>query len=134
MLRGLTTSTFAAEDLDAAARWYADLFGVEPYFQQPGYVEFRIGDYQHEFGIIDAAYANGRASGPVGAVVYWHVDDVEAAVARLVAQGATVHEPVREFGEGFVAASVVDPFGNLLGVMYNQHYLDVLTSSDGQRP
>ncbi len=23
---------------------------------------------------------------------------------------------------------VIDPFGNLLGVMYNQHYLDVLTS------
>jgi hypothetical protein len=28
----------------------------------------------------------------------------------------------------FVAASVVDPFGNLLGVMYNPHYLEVLGS------
>lgn len=32
-------------------------------------------------------------------------------------------------GEGFVTASVVDPFGNILGVMYNRHYLDVLASS-----
>jgi hypothetical protein len=25
-----------------------------------------------------------------------------------------------------VTASVVDPFGNLLGVMFNRHYLDIL--------
>ena len=27
-----------------------------------------------------------------------------------------------------MTAVVVDPFGNLLGVMYNQHYLDVLAT------
>lgn len=27
---------------------------------------------------------------------------------------------------GFVTASVIDPFGNVLGVMYNPHYVDVL--------
>jgi len=26
-------------------------------------------------------------------------------------------------------ASVVDPFGNILGIMYNQHYLQVLESA-----
>jgi hypothetical protein len=26
---------------------------------------------------------------------------------------------------------VVDPFGNILGVMYNQHHLDVLSSRKG---
>lgn len=40
--------------------------------------------------------------------------------------GATVHEKPTERGSGFVTASVVDPFGNTLGVMCNQHYLDVL--------
>jgi hypothetical protein len=25
-----------------------------------------------------------------------------------------------------VTASVIDPFGNVLGVMYNPHYVDVL--------
>lgn len=33
-----------------------------------------------------------------------------------------------ELGPGFVTASVVDPFGNVLGVMFNQHYLDVLAT------
>jgi len=41
---------------------------------------------------------------------------------------ATVYEEPVERGPGFVAASVVDPFGNILGVMYNQHYLEVLES------
>lgn len=31
----------------------------------------------------------------------------------------------------FVTASVVDPFGNILGVMYNPHYLEVLGSTRG---
>jgi len=39
--------------------------------------------------------------------------------------GATEYQPITKRGEGFVTASVVDPFGNVLGVMYNQHYLAV---------
>jgi len=129
MLRGLTTVSFYAADLDAARRWYTELLGIEPYFQRPGYVEFRIGDHQHELGIIDARYAPGGATdGPGGAVVYWHVDDLAATFDRLLSLGATEHDAPRERGEGFVTASVVDPFGNILGVMYNQHYLQVLAN------
>lgn len=41
--------------------------------------------------------------------------------------GASVHEPITPRGDsGFVTASVVDPFGNILGVMTNPHYLEVL--------
>ena len=65
---------------------------------------------------------------PSGAVLYWHVDDVVAAFGRLIEVGATEHEGVRERGSGFVTASVVDPFGNVLGVMQNPHYLDVLAA------
>jgi hypothetical protein len=28
-----------------------------------------------------------------------------------------------------VTAAVVDPFGNVLGIMYNPHYLEILASS-----
>ena len=59
-------------------------------------------------------------------MTYWAVDDVQATFDRLLALGATVHQARIEHGPGFVTASVVDPFGNVLGVMYNQHYLDVL--------
>jgi len=127
MLRGLATVNVYAADHVAATRWYAELLGIEPYFQRPGYNEFRIGDYEHELGIIDRRYApEGEPDVPGGAVVNWHVDDLPGAVDRLLGLGATLREPITERGEGFVTASVVDPFGNVLGVMTNPHYLEIL--------
>jgi hypothetical protein len=51
---------------------------------------------------------------------------VEQSYRRLLALGAVPHGEPTERGPGFVTASVADPFGNVLGIMYNQHYLDVL--------
>lgn len=139
MLRGFATISFWAADLEAAKDWYAELLGVQPYFSVPGpdgragYYEFRVGDYEHELGLIDARFRPGGpdAAGPGGAVMYWHVDDLEAAVDRLLAMGAAEHEKITERGEGtgFVTASVVDPFGNILGVMTNPHYLEILAAA-----
>lgn len=132
MLRGLTTVTYFAADVPAAVRWYAEVTGAEPYFVRPeegppAYAEFRLGDYQHELGILDRSYAP-RDLGPAGGgvVAYWAVDDARAAFDRLLALGATEHQEPIERGPGYVTASVVDPFGNVLGVMANQHYLDTL--------
>ena len=131
MLRGLTTVRFQAADLAAAKAWYSEILGITPYFERPGYVEFRIGDYQHELGIVDVS-ALGQlggsapvATGPAGAVTYWHVDDVPSTLERLLPLGAKPHEPLRDFG-GFIVASVIDPFGNILGLMHSPHYLEVL--------
>ena len=55
--------------------------------------------------------------------MHWHVDDLGATVERLLAHGATPYEPITPRGDtGFVTASVVDPFGNVLGVMENPHW------------
>jgi predicted enzyme related to lactoylglutathione lyase len=138
MLRGLTTVTLFADDLPAAVAWYTELLGVEPYFSRdvdgrPAYVEFRIGDYQHELGIVDGRFApRPRPEKPASGVTYWHVDDVHVAFERLLALGATVYQEPIERGPGFVPASVVDPFGNILGVMFNQHYLDMLAALKGE--
>ena len=127
MLRGLTTISFWAADLAAAKKWYAELLGINPYFERPGYAEFRIGDYQHELGLIDSRYApDPSATGPAGAVVYWHVDDVPATLEKLLSMGAKEHQAPIDRGAGFITASVVDPFGNILGIMYNPHSLEVL--------
>jgi catechol 2,3-dioxygenase-like lactoylglutathione lyase family enzyme len=121
MLRGMSTMNLWAEDLAAATRWYTELLGVKPYFTSetaergPGYVEFRIGDYQRKLGIIDRRFARpdlprrpwrgnrllarrrcGRNPGSAG------------LAGRQALQGIT------ERGPGFVTASVVDPFGNVL--------------------
>lgn len=130
-LRGFATVNFYAADLDAAKKWYSEVFEIPPYFEKPGYIEFRVGDYEHEMGIIDAKWAPPGATGAsaAGAIIYWHVDDVEEAYKRLLDLGATSYQPVITRGEGFVTASVVDPFGNILGVMYNKHYLSIVNGN-----
>jgi predicted enzyme related to lactoylglutathione lyase len=131
-LRGMATVSFFADDVTAARKWYTELLGVEPYFQRPdennpAYIEFRIGDYQHELGIIDRKFApKGATNGTGGAVIFWHVDDLEAMLEKVKAMGAREYEPLTKREAGFITASVADPFGNILGLMYNPHYLEIL--------
>jgi predicted enzyme related to lactoylglutathione lyase len=140
MLRGLTTVSFFADDLDAAKKWYTELLGIDPYFERPvagppAYIEFRLGDYHHELGVIDSRYApHGSAPDPAGVVVFWHVDDVTATLEKLLSMGAKEHQTPIDRGEGFITASVVDPFGNILGIMYNPHYLEVLAHQTSVTP
>ena len=138
MLRGFATISYWADDVEAARDWYAELLGIEPYFVRPeegppAYVEFRVGDYQDELGIIDRRYAPpGTTSGPGGVVMYWHVDDVAATFDRLLSMGAKEYQPITPREAGWITASVVDPFGNVLGIVYNPHYLEMLASLKGR--
>jgi predicted enzyme related to lactoylglutathione lyase len=138
MLRGFCTITYWADDVPAATRWYTELLGVEPYFVRPvdgppAYVEFRIGDYQAELGLLDRCYApDGAATTPGGVVMNWHVDDIEAAFNKLLSMGAKEYQPITPRESGFVTASVIDPFGNILGIMYNPHYLETLERTSSQ--
>ncbi len=129
-LRGISTLSFYAADHAAAKKWYTEFLGIEPYFSVPGYAEFRIGDYQHELGIIDSAFApEGATQGPAGSIAYWHVDDLKNTLDTLIALGATLYQPITDRSQGsgrFVTASVTDPFGNILGIMYNAHYMEIV--------
>lgn len=132
-LRGLATTCFYAPDLATAHTWYAELLGIDAYYafpdkENPAYIEFRIGDYEHELGFIDSKYGpKGPIAGPGGGIAYWHVDNLEAMLEKLLAMGATEYQPITKHGDaGFVTASVKDPFGNILGIMYNPHYLEIL--------
>ena len=137
MLRGFATINYWADDMEAAKRWYAELLGVEPYFERPGpdgrlaYAEFRIGDSQDELGLIQRGWEPaGAATGPGGAIMHWHVDDIAATFEKLLSMGAKEYQPITPRGDtGFVTASVIDPFGNVLGIMYNPHYLEILASA-----
>lgn len=68
------------------------------------------------------------------ATLSFYADDVAAAakwytsllaVEQLAGMGATEYEPPTERASGFATASFVDPFGNVLGIMTNPHYLKV---------
>ncbi|CAN7614540.1 VOC family protein [Paenibacillus sp. LjRoot56] len=131
-LRGMANVSFWAEDVNEARVWYTKLLGAEPYFQAPNpetpaYIEYRIGDYQNELGIIDKKYSPPAANmaGAGGATLYWHVDDVACMLGKLKELGATEYEPLTERGVNWFTASVVDPFGNIIGLIHSPHYREV---------
>ena len=139
MLRGMSTLTFFADDVEEARAWYASFLGIPAYFEHStpdgvlAYAEFRIGDYLAELGIVQRQFEVTPSEKPAGAVLYWAVDDLDATLARLLELGARVHDEPRVRGEGFVTASVIDPFGNILGVMTNIHYLSVVEQNRDER-
>jgi predicted enzyme related to lactoylglutathione lyase len=118
MFKGLRTVIYHAADLPAAKEWYTKALGVQPYFDQPFYVGFNIAGY--ELGLDpDPNSASGAGS---SAIAYWGVADAEAALARLVELGATDRLGVQDVGDGIRLASVIDPFGNLFGIIENPHF------------
>lgn len=138
-LLGLAQVNLQADDVSQARDWYADFLGIEPYFQRPdadhpAYVEFRVGGHLDELGIIARAYLpEPMRISPGGVVARWHVADVAATVARLVELGAREAEPITEREEGFVTASVIDPFGNVLGLLHSPHYEATHQAAQGSR-
>jgi predicted enzyme related to lactoylglutathione lyase len=119
-LHGLRTVIYPAPDLGAATRWWSEILGVDPYFAQPFYVGFNVGGY--ELGLLPDADPSR------GALTYWGVDDVAAALATAVSRGATVHAPTTDVGDGIVTASFVTPTGSIVGVINNPHFI----ASDGR--
>jgi predicted enzyme related to lactoylglutathione lyase len=122
-LRGMATANYWAADWGAARRWYTELIGASPTLSGTGMPSGGSATGRPRRGLVDARYRPpGAAADLGGAVLYWHVADLPGMVQRLLAMGATAHEPVQDRDHGFVTATVVDPFGNLLGVMHNPRY------------
>ncbi len=113
MLQGLRTQVFIVPDLEGAKAWYTQLLGHPPYFDQPFYVGFNVGGY--ELGLLPS-------DAPAPPVTYWGVPDADAAFASLISQGAREHAAIHDVGDGIRLGSIYDPFGNVLGVIFNPHF------------
>jgi predicted enzyme related to lactoylglutathione lyase len=117
MLLGLRTAIYHAPDIAAAKLWYMKVLGFPPYFDQPFYVGFNVGGY--ELGLTPDAGPDGisTASG-----AYWGVKDLSAAHARLLELGAEPRTDVQDVGDGIRVVDVLDPWGNVFGLIENPHF------------
>jgi predicted enzyme related to lactoylglutathione lyase len=124
---GLRTAKYSANDLAAARKWYADVLGSEPYFDEPFYVGFNVGGF--ELGITPDSAA--RTDRPEAGIAYWGVADAQKTYARLLSKGATEHAPIEDVGGGVRIGSVRDPFGNIFGVVENAEFRYVAPRTQG---
>jgi predicted enzyme related to lactoylglutathione lyase len=114
---GLRTVIYSVDDLDRAKAWYTTVLGQGPYFDEPFYVGFNVGGF--ELGL-DPSEENRPGTG--GSTAYWGVEKIEDVYARLLEQGARESNPVQDVGGGIKVATVLDPFGNVFGVIENPHF------------
>ncbi|MEU3693096.1 VOC family protein [Streptomyces narbonensis] len=109
--QGIKTVLHPVSDLAKAKAVYAALLGVEPQIDEPYYVAFEAAG-QH-IGLLPG----GGPQGLTSSLAYWHVPDIEAKLAEVTGAGATVKDAPQDVGGGRLVATVVDPDGNLIGLL-----------------
>ncbi len=112
--QGIKTVLHPVSDLANAKAVYTALLGVPPQSDSPYYVGFDA-EGQH-IGLVPG----GGPQGMTSPVAYWHVQDMEAKLADLIAAGAIVKEAAHEVGAGRTVATVTDPDGNVLGLLQDR--------------
>jgi len=116
MLQGLRTIVYPITDAAEAKRFYSALTGVEPYFDQPFYIGYNVGGY--ELGLDP----NGKPNAAQSASTYWGVANIESAHAKALAIGGKPGSAIQDVGDGIKVATIVDPFGNHVGLIENPHF------------
>ena len=112
---GLRTAIYKVGDIDKAKEWYAKVFETEQYFDEPYYVGFNIGGY--ELGL--QPEEQPTTDKPASVVTYWGVEDIQKEYDRIIGLGAAPSTPPMNVGGPLMVATVKDPWGNLLGLIYN---------------
>ena len=112
--QGIKTVLHPVSDLEAAKAVYTALLGLPPQTDGPYYVGYEAEGQQ--IGLVP----NGGPQGMTTPVAYWHVRDIEAKLAEVTAAGATVKESAHNVGGGRLVATVIDPDGNVLGLLQDR--------------
>ncbi|MFF0306890.1 VOC family protein [Streptosporangium sp. NPDC004379] len=112
--QAIKTVLHPVSDLAKAKAVYSALLGVAPQTDSPYYVGFEAGG-QH-IGLVPG----GGPQGMTSPVAYWHVPDIEAKLAEVIAAGAIVKEAAHDVGGGRLVATVTDPDGNVLGLLQDR--------------
>ena len=85
---------------------------------------FHLHDYQNftldKVGGYDLGLdpnANPVHAANAAVIAYWGVDDIEEKYQRLLSIGAKEHSKIQHAGENIKVATVLDPFGNVFGII-----------------
>ena len=118
IMLGLRTTIYKVSDIQKAAEWYSNAFETNPYYNEPYYVGFNIKGY--ELGL--QPEDNPTFEKVESVVSYWGVENIQATFDRLIELGAAENEKPYNVGGDLMTATVKDPFGNVIGLIYNPHF------------
>lgn len=114
---GLRTTIYKVSDITKAKAWYTNVFQTAPYFDEPFYVGYNIAGY--ELGLQPEEKSSVKAD---SVLTYWGVEHIEKEYQRFINAGASEHEKPQNVGGEIVVASVKDPWGNVIGLIFNPEF------------
>lgn len=115
---GLRKTIYKVADIQKATDWYSKAFETDPFFQEPHYVSFDIRGYE----LVLQPKSNTILGNNENVVAYWGVENIQQTFDRLIRLGATVNEKPYNVGGELLMATVEDPFGNIIGLIYNPNF------------
>jgi len=116
-MQGLRTTIYKVSELAKAKAWYTKAFATAPYFDEPFYVGFNIGGY--ELGLLPEGTATATADNVLS---YWGVTNIQKSYDDLISLGAVEHEKPTNVGGEIMTATVRDPWGNVIGLIFNPEF------------
>ena len=112
MLKFIESVVLFVPDINAAAAWYAKIFGTEAAWENPDYAFVRAAGVVIGFHPSDSKCPGGVG----GSTVYWEVENINESIAFLTERGARLHRGPTTTSFGAGAAMLIDPFGCTIGL------------------
>lgn len=105
MAQNIKLIVYPVMDLERAKTLYSKYLGIEPYADGPYYVGYKLNDL--EVGLVPNSHE---------VVSYIDVTDIKSYLKILLDVGASIHQDIKDVGEGMLIAQVKDTNGNVLGL------------------
>lgn len=118
MIKGLRTVIYQVKDLAKAKAWYTLLLGKPPYFDEAFYVGFNVEGFELGLQTEEEGISFGNSM-----VAYWGVKDAKQVYEFLVKEGSIPVEPITDVGGGILLGTVIDPCGNVFGIIENPTFV-----------
>jgi predicted enzyme related to lactoylglutathione lyase len=112
ILKHVESIVLFVPDIDAAANWYAEIFGTTVRHENPKYAFIQAPGLIIGFHPADAKCPGGVG----GTTAYWEVERLDDAIAFLTKRGAKLFRGpgVTDFSASI--AMLIDPFGCTIGL------------------
>ncbi len=115
MFAGLQRAVYTVENMDKGKDWYSRALEITPFIEEPELAVFDISGFE----LVLVPGIRPEAVSQNGQMPFWEVTDIEAVFKHLLLIGAQRNKDVTENGDGTLTASVIDPFGNIFGIIQN---------------
>lgn len=117
MIQGLRTVIYFVKDLEKSKAWYSGIFNKPPYFDEPFYVGYNVEGF--ELGLRPDTSGEKFDN---STIAYWGVEDAREVYNELLEKGSIVDEDIKDVGGGILIGSVIDPAGNVFGIIENPYF------------